>query len=56
MCAAQNRLGLNIPMVGFIDGLSGADISEAHIERAIQTTLDAAEGKETKEVTWLALE
>lgn len=56
MCAAQNRLGLNIPMVGFIDGLSGADISEAHIERAIQTTLDAAEGKQTKEVTWLALE
>jgi len=56
MSAVQNRFKLQIPMVGFIDGLAGADISEAHIGRAIQTTVAAAEGKETKEVTWLALE
>ena len=56
MSAVQNRFKLEIPMVNFIDGLAGADISEAHIDRAIRTTISAAEGRAPKEVTWLALE
>ncbi|MFC1824422.1 pyruvate synthase subunit PorA [Thermodesulfobacteriota bacterium] len=54
--ATQSISGINIPTVGFIDGLSGADIPESHIERAIDITMGLAKGKETKELTWLALE
>ncbi len=54
--AVQGIHGTNIPMVGFIDGLAGADINEAHIERAVDITMGLSEGKETKELIWLALE
>ena len=54
--AAQSIFGVNIPTVGFIDGLSGADIPESHIERAVDISMGLAEGKETKELIWLALE
>jgi phenylglyoxylate dehydrogenase alpha subunit len=48
--------GINLPTVNFIDGLSGLDITEEHIERAIEIIQQAAEGKIPQEVTWLSLE
>lgn len=54
--AVQGINGTNVPMVGFIDGLAGGDINEARIERAVNITLGLSEGKETKELIWLALE
>ncbi len=54
--AVQGIYGTEIPMVGFIDGLAGADIDESHIERAVDITIGLSEGKETKELIWLSLE
>lgn len=45
-----------MPLVGFIDGMGGADITTEHIERAVDIINAAAQGKPTKETTWLALE
>lgn len=45
-----------IPLLGFIAGTGGADITLDHIERAINLIDSAAQGKPYKEVTWLALE
>jgi pyruvate/2-oxoacid:ferredoxin oxidoreductase alpha subunit len=56
MRAALNKLGLSIPMVNFIDGLSGADITLEHIEKAVDVTCRAATGEPCQEVTWLTLE
>jgi len=53
--AALNSLD-RIPMANFIDGLAGLDITEEHIEKAIDIIQLAAEGKPHKEVTWLCLE
>jgi pyruvate/2-oxoacid:ferredoxin oxidoreductase alpha subunit len=54
--AACADLDTRIPMVNFIDGLSGLDITMEHIARAIDITQLVAEGKPHKEVTWLSLE
>jgi pyruvate/2-oxoacid:ferredoxin oxidoreductase alpha subunit len=54
--AALNNLGLSIPVVNFIDGLSGADITLAHLEKAIHITARAAAGKPCQEVNWMILE
>ncbi|MBW2207214.1 MAG: hypothetical protein JRG79_09910 [Deltaproteobacteria bacterium] len=54
--AALNRLGLSIPMVNFIDGLSGGDITLEHIDRSVDLTSRAATGEPCQEVHWLALE
>jgi len=43
-------------MIGFIDGLSHLDITLEHIERALNMTIEASEGKETSETTWLSWE
>lgn len=43
-------------MVNFIAGLGGCDVIPAHVERAIETTYEAAEGKAVQKVTWLSLE
>ncbi len=45
-----------VPMVGFIDGLGGADITLEHIEQALEITQQAARGEDVEEVTWLGLE
>ena len=45
-----------LPLVGFIDGMGGADITTEHIERAVDIINAAAQGKPAKEATWLALE
>ncbi|MDP6126647.1 MAG: pyruvate ferredoxin oxidoreductase [Dehalococcoidales bacterium] len=45
-----------VPLLSFIDGAAGADITVEHIERAIDLINDAADGKAGKETTWLALE
>ncbi len=54
--ALLTRAGLNIPMVNFIAGLSGADITLNHIGRAINITQQAALNKTQQEVTWMDLE
>ncbi|MBW1863385.1 MAG: phenylglyoxylate dehydrogenase [Deltaproteobacteria bacterium] len=53
--AALNKSGLSIPMVNFIDGLSGADITLEHIEKAIDVTSHAAKGEPFQEVNWLMI-
>jgi len=54
--ALLTRLGISMPLVNFIAGLSGADITVNHIGRAIDTTQKAALNKPHQEVTWLDLE
>ncbi|MFC1980320.1 hypothetical protein ACFLVS_05705 [Chloroflexota bacterium] len=44
------------PLLDFIGGLAGADITMKDIKRAVDTTIAAADGKPYQEVTWLALE
>lgn len=45
-----------MPVVSFIDGLAGSDITVEHIERAVDITSKAAQGIATKEAVWLALD
>lgn len=40
-------------MIDFIDGLSSADITISHIEKALAVTIAALEGKQTAETNWL---
>lgn len=54
--SALRKIGTDIPILSFIDGIAGSDITKEHIEMAIKTTSEAAQGIATKEVTWLALE
>jgi phenylglyoxylate dehydrogenase alpha subunit len=54
--ALLSQAGLNIPMVNFIAGLSGGDITINHLGRAIDITQQAALRKPQPEVTWLDLE
>ena len=54
--AALCDLDTSIPMVNFIDGLSGIDITEDSIARAISITQSVAEGKPHKRVYWFSLE
>jgi len=51
-----NRMRMNQPMVNFIAGLSGADITKDHIDRAINNMQRALHGEFGREVTWLDLE
>jgi pyruvate/2-oxoacid:ferredoxin oxidoreductase alpha subunit len=51
------ELGPSIPpMLNFIVGLGGSDITPESVKRAIEATFAAAEGKKMKTITWLALE
>jgi pyruvate/2-oxoacid:ferredoxin oxidoreductase alpha subunit len=45
-----------VPLLNFIGGLGGGDITGEHIERSIDMIRDASQDKSVKEVTWLALE
>lgn len=54
--AALNAVGISMPVVNFIDGLSGADITLEHIGKAVDTTRRAAAGKPYEEVNWMILE
>ncbi len=54
--AALYRSGVDAPVINFIDGLAGSDITIEHIERAIDMTYQASQGIPVKEVTWLTLE
>jgi len=45
-----------MPLLNFIAGLSGLDITVQHIERAINAIHLAAQGEPYQEVTWLDLE
>ena len=48
--------GLNIPVVNFIAGLSGADITVNHLKRSVDITQRAALNQPCQETTWLDLE
>lgn len=54
--AALNKSGMDIPMLNFIAGLSGADITLDNMNRAIELTGRAAAGESYPEVTWMILE
>lgn len=45
-----------VPMLSFIDGLAGMDITKPHVEKMIREVKRASEGKPYKRVTWVALE
>lgn len=54
--AALNDVEGRIPMLNFIAGLSGGDITLEHMERVTDAVHLAAQGKPWKEVTFLELE
>jgi len=54
--APTNYLGSSIPLLNFIGGLNGGDITLQHMERVIDTVHLAGQGKPFKEVTFLDLE
>jgi pyruvate/2-oxoacid:ferredoxin oxidoreductase alpha subunit len=54
--ALTNELEGRVPLVNFIGGLNGGDITLQHMEKAIDTVQLAAQGKPTKEVTFFELE
>jgi pyruvate/2-oxoacid:ferredoxin oxidoreductase alpha subunit len=49
------RAGIQMPIVNFFDGMNGGDITLEHIEKAMDITIDAAQGKNVEEYYWLAL-
>lgn len=54
--ALTNELEGPIPLLNFIGGLNGGDITHQHMERAINTVHLAAQGKPCKETIFLELE
>ncbi len=44
------------PVLNFIAGLGGDDITPKHVERAVDMTYSAAEGRSVQPVTWFSLE
>jgi pyruvate/2-oxoacid:ferredoxin oxidoreductase alpha subunit len=45
-----------MPMLSYIDGMANLDITSQHIERIVEETFIAAQGKPYREVTWIPLE
>ena len=45
-----------IPMLSFIDGLGGMDITRVHVEKMIDSIHGASRGKPFQRVTWVNLE
>ena len=54
--AALYDLNNKVPMVNFIDGLSGQDITSEHIHLSIDIVNACAQGEIYEEVLWLGLE
>ena len=54
--AAIQDLSEKIPVTGFIAGIGGTDCSLEMVERAVDITQLAAEGKPHQEITWLNIE
>jgi pyruvate/2-oxoacid:ferredoxin oxidoreductase alpha subunit len=54
--AAAHDLPVKIPVTGFIVGIGGTDCSLEMVERAVDITRQAAEGKPHQEITWLNIE
>lgn len=48
--------GLSIPVLDFIGGLGGSDITSDHFKLAIEKTMEAAKEKPFKRVHWLGVE
>jgi pyruvate/2-oxoacid:ferredoxin oxidoreductase alpha subunit len=49
------EIGL-IPVLGFIDGLAGLDITRTHVEGVTERVYAASQGKPYQKVTWVNLE
>jgi pyruvate/2-oxoacid:ferredoxin oxidoreductase alpha subunit len=49
------EIGL-VPMLGFIDGLAGLDITRAHVESMIEEVHAASQGEPYQKVKWVNLE
>ena len=49
------EIGL-IPVLGFIDGLAGLDITRPHVETMIERAHAASQGEPYQRVTWVNLE
>jgi pyruvate/2-oxoacid:ferredoxin oxidoreductase alpha subunit len=49
------RAGISMPMVNFFDGMAGGDITVEHIEKAVDITIDAGQGKDVEDYYWLAI-
>jgi pyruvate/2-oxoacid:ferredoxin oxidoreductase alpha subunit len=55
--ALLGDLGRPAPiLIDFIGGLAGADITDQHVARVIDSTVAAAQGRTQQTVTWLSLE
>ena len=54
--ALMNLFDGKVPMVNFIGGLNGGDITLEHMRRVVDTMQLAAEGKPCQEVTFLEIE
>ena len=54
--AALFDLGRPVPVLDFIGGLGGADITKEHIARAVRQTQKAAQGGLSTQTLWLDLE
>lgn len=52
----QGAFGISIPMISFIDGLGGSDITLGHLERVVNITAAVARGELYEETVWLTLE
>ncbi|MCL5265751.1 MAG: phenylglyoxylate dehydrogenase [Chloroflexi bacterium] len=56
VCAALRLLPDQPPLIDFVAGLGGADITFKHYERAISLLQQAASGRTVAEVTWLGID
>ncbi len=54
LCAALQ--GRNVPVLDFIGGLSGSDITFDHFELAIRRTLETSTGKSFQKVHWFGID
>ena len=50
---ATHFIERRIPVLSFIGGLSGADITQDHFNRVLETTAGAVQGKLPSETIWL---
>lgn len=54
--AVLQSMKSDTPLIGFIDGLCGSDITKENIEKLIDGTFAVSTGKSHQEVTWVTLE
>lgn len=53
--ALSSRIN-SIPILSYIDGLANLDINIPHVERVVDETAAAAQGKSYQDITWIPME